>query len=47
VAEAERELEHSRALGLDAVADADDLELLLVTLGDAGDMLLISVRESP
>jgi hypothetical protein len=36
VAEAERELQ-VRALGLHAVADADDLELLLVALGHPGD----------
>ena len=37
VAVAERELELRRALGHDAVADADDLEPLLVALGDADD----------
>ena len=34
---AERELQLGRALGQDAVADADDLELLLVALGHADD----------
>ncbi len=37
VAEAERELAACRALGLGAVADADDLELLREAVGDADD----------
>jgi hypothetical protein len=37
VAEAERELERVGTLGLGAVADADDLELLAEAVGDADD----------
>ena len=37
MAEAEVELDLGRALGQDAVADADDLELLLIALGDTDD----------
>jgi hypothetical protein len=46
VAEAEGELEVG-TLGLHAVTGADDLQGLLVTLGDARTMLAIRVRVSP
>ena len=47
VAEAEGQLERVRALGLGAVADADDLELLAEAVGDADDHVVDEAAGQP